>query len=72
MFAVFSGRICKKFYKLSSSWSGINGKIFSGALPYVIRNFPVSNKRAADAGFAVTAFLPVLFPVRHVPFFHFL
>jgi len=31
-------------------------------MSYVIRNFPVSNKWAADAGFAVTAFLPVLFP----------
>jgi len=47
-------------------------KFFLEPWPYVIRNFPVSNKRAAFAVFPTPAFLPVLFPARHVPFFHFL
>jgi len=37
-------------------------KFFLEPWPYVIRNFPVSNKRAVFAVFPTPAFLPVLFP----------
>jgi hypothetical protein len=72
MFAVFSGRICKKFYKLSSSWSGINGKIFSGAMAICHSEFPGLKQAGGVRRFPYAGVSAGSFPGRHVPFFHFL